>query len=183
MRLIDCFDKEESQGVRLKDTVGELKFSGSMKFSKLLKLNGPAITNMRAKDRCKLLTTKRLNRSKSDPHPTFRFKVRCGEDWSRPVGWATIQLDRSNPDTPIEECDIKVTCDCPYWCFYGSRYWAYHEDYALLPKDVKVRFREVPCELVPPDIRDKHGERYACKHIIMGLLKLSDKEFQKRNFR
>lgn len=63
-------------------------------------------------------------------HNRYTFHVKCGEKWSDPAGH-TVKvkfIKRGNRVDPLK-CEVKVSCSCPFWVYYGADWKAQKDKY------------------------------------------------------
>lgn len=68
----------------------------------------------------------------------------------------------------VNELDVRVSCTCPSWVYWGAQYNAYTRDYLFGPIRMMVRVRgeNKPANGTPPDRRDPIGNFLVCKHVL-----------------
>lgn len=100
-------------------------------------------------------------------HARWFFIVKCDHEDSDPNGHR-VRISLKNPnvvpeavvDTAIYQEEVKVSCTCPAFLYYGARYNAQEQDY----------FDPHPTQrgkVVPPQPEKKRN--LICKHIAVSL--------------
>lgn len=102
----------------------------------------------------------------------FTFLVRSKESYSNPAGHLVNVLFYGNNSTHMLAKDVKVSCTCPSYTYWGSKYNATIGNYNYR---TRTKFA--------PDIRDPNRERKICKHIVAvrPLIKNSTSKTIKKN--
>jgi len=87
----------------------------------------------------------------------YTYKVRSYMKESDPKGHiVSVQLDKNTKETDIRQMDIKVSCSCPFWKYWGPDYNAGALNF--LQGDHRS-------DNSKPDVRDKDRKNKICKHV------------------
>lgn len=108
--------------------------------------------------------TRTIGLLQSDPkNLRWVYRVRGSEPWSKTSGHiVTVQLEKSPKKKDIRDLDVKVTCTCPFWQYWGPDYHAHREKYLEGPPRSNLQ---------PPDKRDPGRTHKLCKHVVaIGLI-------------
>ena len=88
------------------------------------------------------------------------FKTRSGSRPPAAIEWpytTTFQFIPSSNEKHVNKLNVRTSCTCPSWLFWGAQYNATMDDY---------RYGPIRPKFAPPVIRDPRGNFLACKHII-----------------
>lgn len=80
-----------------------------------------------------------------------------------------FQAIPSGPTKDVNKLQVRCTCTCPSWLWYGAQFNAYMDDYLYGP--LRPKF-------LPPRRRDPSRNFLCCKHVVACIPLLADKKIQ-----
>lgn len=96
----------------------------------------------------------------------YHFSATSGGD----VYSVTVRVERKSGKLKgigLENADIKCSCSCPAFLYWGSDY----NTSALGMLDTRKSYPKPASKGLAPNIRDPEGNRIVCKHIVAALQK------------
>ena len=65
----------------------------------------------------------------------YSFHVQCSEDWSDPSGHTVkMKFVKSGNKVDPLKSEVKISCSCPFWVFYGADWKSRKDDYNDTPQ-------------------------------------------------
>jgi hypothetical protein len=106
-------------------------------------------------------TNATLIKSPKNNDSTWQWKVRGYEQWSESSGHTvTVKLEKDPSVKDIRNLQVRVSCTCPFWQYYGPAFNSNTGEYSYDAKSVKS-----------PDSRDPMRKNLICKHVYaVGLI-------------
>lgn len=90
----------------------------------------------------------------------WTFKTHSDSRPPAAIEWpytTTFQFIPRGREKKVNKLDVRTSCTCPAWLWWGAQFNATMNDY---------RYGPIFPKFAPPDIRDKDRNFLACKHII-----------------
>lgn len=108
-------------------------------------------------------TNVNLIRKPKDNNLTWMYRVRGYEKWSDKKGHVvTVKLEKDNKEKDIRKMQVRVSCTCPFWKYYGPDYNANRNEYL---------YGESKSNGQSPDKNDPKRQNIICKHVYsVGLI-------------
>jgi hypothetical protein len=106
-------------------------------------------------------TNATLTKSPKNNDSTWQWRVKGYEQWSEGSGHiVTVKLEKDPEVKDIRNLQVRVSCSCPFWQYYGPAFNSNTGEYSYDGKSVKS-----------PDARDPMRKNLICKHVYaVGLI-------------